>query len=373
MDDYDLPLPQAIPPGAFVGFQTASKKALPPPSASALARAQRMLDEDVEPPKKRARPSVEGGSQAAMNTEGMDTHSQLALSSPASPVKRPSDHGVPRTVGFATAGGKAVPPPSRDAQRAVAGLWDLPASVPSAFETASGQQGAPPSREAQERVAALLDTPSRPSGFATASGKYVAAPSKEAQALVQGILSDHAPSPPATSGFATASGRSVAPPSQAARSHVANLFAKPSPALPTAGSTPPAAMQTPSRPSGFASASGKAAVPVSKATREAAMAIFGESSTSTPFRSPLQPKTPVANIGSPSLRGKSISITPSTQRRSGVGLMAPRGKSKNSFVSPFKRNVPSAAPPRAPAAASPVIQVHRPIFDLQGRLFDEQS
>lgn len=59
MDDYQQPpLPQEVPAGAFVGFQTASKKAIPPPSATALARARQLLDEDkecAEPPRKRAR------------------------------------------------------------------------------------------------------------------------------------------------------------------------------------------------------------------------------------------------------------------------------------------------------------------------------
>lgn len=382
MVEYGPPEEQSIPPGAFAGFQTASHKALAAPSAAALARAQRLLEEDVEqePPKKRFRSSVEC-------TDGGAT-TVITSSSTSYP-----------TTSFATASGKIVSPPSRAAMNRAHKMMDLspattarqrglhspqPFSSPShtspdrssGLLTASGKCFPIPTDAARARVTAPLDTnfdlsnainrspdlyetPSRPSAFATASGTTALPLGKEAHART-GDLFPTASTMLPSSGFATASGKGVTAPSEAARKRAANLFSKPSP-LPNAASQP--AFVTPSRTSGFASASGKAAPPIGKATREAAAALFGETAKIAPFRSPLQPKTPMPNAASPASRGKPISVSSIGQRRSGMGLSAPRS-GKKSFISPFKRGGVPTAPSRP--APSPAPPIHHPIFDLQG-------
>ena len=262
-------------------------------------------------------------------------------------------------AGFESASGRSLPSPSSEAPGRAAAIMSSPSTPSSGFATASGKTVPPPSRAAQEQAAALMTSAASPlTGFATASGKQVAPPSKAAQERAAAIFA--APSTP-TSGFATASGKTVAAPSQAARNRVANLFAKPAPSSSPVEPVAVEAFQTPLRTGGFASASGKAAPPISDATRKAAAALFGDASFATPVRNPLQPKPPLGNMATPSVRGKPISITPSLQRRTGVGLSAPKGKGKTGFVSPFKR-VSNTAPPRASVPAQ--APVHNPIFDL---------
>ncbi|WVF68272.1 hypothetical protein IAT40_003037 [Kwoniella sp. CBS 6097] len=370
-------LPGPTPP--HTGFQLASGKQAPQPSAASLAKAKKLMEEATKDA-----------------TSGQDG-SQFEAENPF-PSLTP-DHLLPQrtptSAGFQLASGKKAPSPSEASLARARRLLD-------GDDENIGEHGVGGNNDDDDYFPPLLagdivklEATPRISGFQLASGKKAQSPSAASLAKARLLLDDNDSENPqkshrdshslSTTGFTLGSGKSAPPVNPASLAAVRTLFHD-------AENLPrPADLIPPS--TGFKLGSGKAAAPSSQSSVAKAMSLFNDidTNTSTParpqppppvrahspaltpllrkrpsFQPPTTPlRTPSATANSLSSIKRPIAIkTPSSSsapRRIGLGGTPSQHRIKKGFSTPFK--TPQAIRHTVPTEQKPIVH-YQPVFDL---------
>ncbi|KAI8930154.1 hypothetical protein BC831DRAFT_440606 [Entophlyctis helioformis] len=179
----------------FVGFTTARGRVLAPPSAASLARANRLLQTpaDTSAPsgtedagrssshRSAARSSLRDSSTPSARSSSPSVGPSVPYAAPDAQTPSNANPDASAFLGFKSASGRLLPPPSEDARRKSEALfsgvaaepqsWTLKPAAPvsatpisSGFTTGSGRKLAAPSARAMKVGARLLDAAQSPFG-----------------------------------------------------------------------------------------------------------------------------------------------------------------------------------------------------------------
>ncbi|KAL2913704.1 hypothetical protein HK105_206720 [Polyrhizophydium stewartii] len=155
--------PQSAPP-AMSGFTTGSGRPLAPPSSSALARGRRVMESAGPDPQLSGR--CDDGPKTPAPPSGSESTPRTRTASFAPPSEASG------FVGFTTAGGRSLPPPSEEARKRSEALM---AQAEREANTAPMPMSETTASDARPADAATFSV-----GFTTGSGKKLAPPSKQA-------------------------------------------------------------------------------------------------------------------------------------------------------------------------------------------------
>ncbi|WVQ95823.1 hypothetical protein IAU59_002922 [Kwoniella sp. CBS 9459] len=370
-------IPLSDPP--FTGFQLASGKQAPRPSAASLAKARQLMEEAAN----EAERSEDLGTYG-----GEDPFPPLDSGSPVPQLPPPS-------FGFQLASGKQAPPPSEASLAKARRLFDDDHDDPAIYDTSNVdgviQKILPPSRphhiepEVTPVIIGLQSGPDRSGSTINQPNSSQTRPSHSdneldtSQQSPTGFRTNH------TTGFTLGSGKSAPSVNAGTSAAVKSLF-NDSENLPSASiSIPPS--------TGFKLGSGKPAVPSSQSSVAKAMNLFNDIDTNTamPVRARPQPPIrasspalapmirnrsgilpPTTPLRTPSATASTLSSikrpivikTPSSSnapRRIGLGSTPSQSRIKKGFNTPFK--TPLSVRPTVPVEQKPIIH-YRPVFDL---------
>lgn len=242
-------------PTGTVGFSTAGGRNLPPPALSSLVQARKLLEDVIAEPS-----SASGDATLYMDLE-------------RTPVAK-----------FSTAAGRNLPPPSREAQASVAGLFS------DITDTNHYEQEIPPKRRKLDRAIfdnvqpeATVRLPANGSfGSTTLSSPHGSGDVYDFADLPE--QSKYEPRSTSYPSFSTAAGKPMPPPSDTAMARVAHIFDETTTELgldaPPEHSLSPTNAMYPSTPL-FQTARGQPVPMPSKAAIERAARLFHEVETDT--------------------------------------------------------------------------------------------
>lgn len=328
--DFDITMSQipstqaAIPPSPIqqqfpISFSTGKGVKLPPPSESALCKAQ-LLTKSVEHDPEIKQEPQQPISVGFKTGKGIDLPppSKEAMKRARSLVELDENEFDNATVEnneskefpmFTTAKGKALPPPSEEAMKRAKSLTEAGTDItyevknenrafPS-FSTGRGKVLPPPSKEAIERANRVImndgatDNSKFVVGFNTGRGKALPPPSEEALKRANELINDTMEISPMTTGFSTGKGKALPPPSKKALERMND-----------SGETVPIT-------AGFATGRGKALPSPSEEALERASKLINEAPFENENIKPVKSTVPVPTNKKPSVPGNTAFKPPS--------------------------------------------------------------